>query len=147
MNYIEELRNKMIAAMKSGEKRKKEIYSFLLAEVKKAEKDCKAEFTEEMALKVLRKEQKGLISLLDIVTSEEAKADTNLQLEVLSDLLPKPFSEEEINLIVKETLAEMGMESFSIKEKGKVMKLLTAKIQGRADGKIINKILMSYIDK
>lgn len=61
---------------------------------------------------------------------------TNHELAVVAKYMPKQMSEEEVQRVVKETIAEVGAES--MKDFGKVMGAIMPKVKGQADGKLVN---------
>lgn len=63
----------------------------------------------------------------------------NAEIEVLQDYLPAQLSEEELSRMVDEAIAEAG--ASSPRDMGGVMKLLTPKTQGRADGKLVAELV------
>jgi hypothetical protein len=63
----------------------------------------------------------------DLVEKEEA------ELKILQSFMPAQMSEEEVEALIRELIAETG--AVSAKDMGKVMKALMPKIAGRADGK------------
>ena len=65
------------------------------------------------------------------------------ELEILSEYLPEPLSDEELMNIVEETIADLG--TTSKKEMGRVMKAVMEKVAGRADGKSVSRIVSSRL--
>src|SRR4030042_1471566 len=63
----------------------------------------------------------------DLVEKEEA------ELKVVQEFLPAQMSDEEVEALIKKAIAETG--AVSIKDMGKVMKILMPELTGRADGK------------
>lgn len=63
----------------------------------------------------------------DLVDKEE------LELIILKEFMPEQMSEEDIDALIKKIIAESG--AVSVKDMGKVMKVLMPQITGRADGK------------
>ena len=59
----------------------------------------------------------------------------NKEIEVLLSYLPEQLSEDEIQKIVEDAIAQTG--ASTIKDMGKVMGIVTAKAKGRADMKIV----------
>ena len=57
--------------------------------------------------------------------------------------MPKQLTKEEIELIVKDIIAELN--ATSIKDMGKVMKLAKEKIGASSDGKTINEVVKSLL--
>ncbi len=67
----------------------------------------------------------------------------NLELAILEEFLPKALSPEELEVIVKEAIAEIGATSMA--DMGKVMKIAQAKIAGRADGKVVSGVVRGLL--
>ncbi len=63
----------------------------------------------------------------DLVDKEEA------ELKVLQEFMPAQMSDEEVEALIKKAIAEAG--AVSVKDMGKVMKVLMPLITGKADGK------------
>lgn len=66
----------------------------------------------------------------------ELAAAERAEIEVLSAYLPKGLSAEEVSVLVKEAIAEAG--ATSRQQMGAVMKIVTAKAAGRADGRTLS---------
>lgn len=62
----------------------------------------------------------------------EAAANERAESEVLSDYLPKPLTDDELSQLVAAAISETG--ASGMKEMGKVMKVVNARVAGRADG-------------
>jgi len=73
----------------------------------------------------------------DLVTKEEA------ELAIVKSYLPEPLSDEELEDILKEIIADTGAQS--MKDMGKVMGAAKAKVGSRADGGRINKIVKNLL--
>ena len=63
----------------------------------------------------------------DLVEKEEA------ELKILQDFMPAQMSDEEVETLIQKAIADVG--AASVKDMGKVMKVLMPQITGRADGK------------
>ncbi|MDL0159350.1 GatB/YqeY domain-containing protein, partial [Clostridioides difficile] len=70
---------------------------------------------------------------------EDLIKETEGEIEVLKEYLPQQLSEEELEEIVKSTISEVG--ATSMKDMGKIMSVIQPKVKGRADGKLINKLV------
>ena len=66
----------------------------------------------------------------------ELAAKEKREMEVLEGFLPKPLPQEELEQLVRATIAELG--AASKKDMGPVIKAVQAKAAGRADGKTIS---------
>ena len=62
---------------------------------------------------------------------------------VIKEYLPKPLTEDELNTIIKEAIAEVG--ATTMKDMGKVMSVVSQRVNGRADGSIISKMVRGIL--
>ena len=136
---FEKIKSDMIKAMKDKDKFKLSVIRMIKASIDKERIDKKIEITDEVVIDVLAKELK---------TREESKLefskvgrtdlveDLDKEIEIIKEYLPEPLTEEEIDKIITETFKETG--ASSIKDMGKVMKLVTPKVKGRCDMKDVS---------
>ena len=73
----------------------------------------------------------------------ELAAKESREIAVLETFLPRPFSPEELELLVKATIQETG--ATSKKEMGPVIKAVQSKAAGRADGKTISALVAKLL--
>ena len=137
---LEQLQKDMIAAMKAGDKSRKEVISSLVSAVKKAGIDngCKDNITEDLVAKVLLKEQKTAKEMIDTcpASRKDLLEKYNYNYGVISEYAPKLITDQEkIKYMIVATLNEQGLETIK-KNKGVIMKALN----GRADMAIVNKV-------
>jgi uncharacterized protein YqeY len=66
----------------------------------------------------------------------DAAAKEQAEIEIVSAYLPQQLTEQEVETLVAETIAETG--ASSPRELGKVMAALMPKVRGRADGKLVS---------
>jgi hypothetical protein len=76
---------------------------------------------------------------------EDLAVDELFQAKVIEGYLPKMLSEEEILVEVKNAIQATG--ASSPQEMGKVMGVLTSKLAGKADGKIISSLVKQELSK
>ena len=62
---------------------------------------------------------------------------------VIKEYLPKPLTEDELNTIVKEVISEVG--ATTMKDMGRVMPIITQRVNGRADGSVISKMVRGIL--
>ena len=62
-----------------------------------------------------------------------------VELVILQSFLPEQLSEDEVRELVDSVVTELGANS--MKDMGGVMKLLTEKTRGRADGKLVSELV------
>ena len=127
MSKIDEVRSAMVAAMKAGDKERKAALSFLLSSLKNKAIDKRADLTEEA----------DRTDLLD---------ESEKRLSVLEEYAPKMMSEDEIKAVIREVLSGLGIEKPLPKDKGRIMKELMPKVKGKADGKVVNGLVASFME-
>ena len=147
MSKIEEVRADMVKAMKAGDKETKETLSMLLAALKNKAIDKRADLTPEEETQVIMKEIKQTKETLEMTPSDRTEIidECTKRLAVLEQYAPKMMDEAEIKEIVASVLAEMGLDAPTAKYKGKIMKNLMPKVKGKADGKLVNEIVSSFM--
>ena len=146
MSKIEEVRSDMVKAMKAGEKETKETLSMLLAALKNKAIDKRADLTEEEEDQVVLKEIKQTKETLEMTPADRTEIieECNRRLAVLEQYAPKMMDENEIKEVITATLAELGIEAPTAKDKGRIMKVLMPKVKGKADGKLVNELLGTF---
>lgn len=94
---------------------------------------------DEEVMEVLSREVKkrrDSVSQYEGAGRAELAEKEKKEVEILMKYMPKQLSAEEIEKIVEESIAESGAKSE--KDFGAVMKILSPKIKGRADGKQVS---------
>lgn len=138
---LEVLQKEMIAAMKAGSKLRKETISSLIGAIKKTAIDekCKDNITEELVNRVILKEKKTMQDMIDTcpATREDLLSEYEYKMATISEFVPKMMSEEEI----KETIVDILSYSEVDNNVGAIMKVVMPKLKGKAEGKLINKIV------
>lgn len=147
MNKIEEVRGAMIASMKAGNKADKESLSLLLAALKNKAIDKRADLTEEEEVQVILKEIKQTKETLELTPAERTDIieECMNRIKVLEAFAPKMMDADEITVIIKSVLSSLEIEVPTNKDKGRIMKDLMPQVKGKADGKLVNEILMTFM--
>ena len=133
--------------LQAGEKEKKETLSMLLAALKNKAIDKREDLTPEEETQVILKEIKQTKETLDMTPADRTEIieECNKRLAVLEQYAPKMMDEAEIKEVVASVLAEMGLDAPTAKDKGKIMKNLMPKVKGKADGKLVNEIVSTFM--
>ena len=147
MSKIEEVRTAMYAAMKAKDKDTKDTLSLLLAALKNKAIDKRADLTEEEEVQVILKEIKQTKESLEMTPSDRTDMieECKRRLAVLETFAPKMMDADEIKAVVESVLSELGITAPTAKDKGRIMKELMPKVKGKADGKLVNEIVGSYM--
>ncbi len=138
----ESLSEQMKAAMKSGDKDTLAFSRNLHAAVRKKEIDDKVDLDDAGVQKIigtLAKQRQDSIEQYRAGNREDLVAKEQAELKFLMSFMPTQMDEAEIRKVVEWAVAEA--KASSAKDMGNVMKLLMPKVQGRADGKLVNQIV------
>jgi len=147
MSKIDEIRKAMVDAMKAKDKERKDTLSLLLAALKNKAIDKRADLTEEEEAQVILKEIKQTKESLELTPADRTDLITEYKnrIAVLEEFAPKMMDADEIKAIVSEVLKGLGIETPTAKDKGRIMKDLMPKVKGKADGKLVNEIVGSFM--
>lgn len=147
MSKIDEVRSAMVAAMKAKDKDTKETLSALLAALKNKAIDKRADLTEEEEIQVILKEIKQTKETLEMTSSDRTDIidECKKRLAVLENYAPKMMDETEIKEVIASVLTKLEIETPVAKDKGRIMKELMPQVKGKADGSLVNQVLMGML--
>ena len=146
MSLKEQLFADLKTAMKEKDAIRKDTIQLIRSGILQIEKDNKVELDDEGVVEVVAKQLKSRRdSLPDFEKSgrEDLIEKLNKEIEVLLSYLPVQLTEDEIQKIVEEAITETG--AATIKEMGKVMGIVTPKVKGRADMKIVGSFVKKML--
>ena len=139
---LETLQKEMIAAMKAKNKIRKDTISSLISAVKKMAIDekCKDNITEDLANRVILKEKKTMQDMIDTCPADRVDTlnEYNQKMKIIEEFVPKMMNEEETRQAVYNIIASVDIPHSG---KGYLMKAIMPRLKGKADGKLINKIV------
>jgi hypothetical protein len=136
-----------VEALKAKNRAKSDFLSFVRAEIKNNAitlKKDKLEDTEVLA--VLKKQKKQLEEAKETIKDSQRQEEVkNLQneLAILDEYLPKQLSESELTLIIEQVIKETN--ASAIKDMGRVMKEVLAKVGAAADSKKVSDIVKAKL--
>ena len=147
MSKTDDVRKAMMAAMKSGEKERKNALSLLLAALKQKQIDKRAELTEEEENAIILKEIKQTQESIDTAPADRTDIieECKTKIAVYQEFAPKLMDEAEIRKVVETVIAGLNLSEVTPKEKGLIMKQLMPQVKGRADGGLVNKIVQEFL--
>ncbi len=138
MSLKEQLFADLKTAMKEKDTVRKDTVQLIRSGILQIEKDNKIELDDEGVIDVISKQLKSRRdSLPEFEKSgrQDLIEKLNKEIDILLSYLPEQLSEDEIQTIVADAIAETG--AATIKDMGKVMAVVTPKVKGRADNKIV----------
>jgi uncharacterized protein YqeY len=128
----------MKAAMRAKEPARLSAIRLILAAIKQKEVDERVELTDADVVAVLEKmvkQRRESIAQFESASRTDLAEVEKFELAVLGGYLPQQMSEPEIQKALEAAISESG--ATSVKDMGKVMALLKARLAGRADmGKV-----------
>lgn len=149
MSRIDEVRAAMVEAMKAKDKQRKDALSMLLAALKNFEIDKKdhTPITEDEANAVVKKEIKQTQETYDLAPAdrEDIREEAALRIAVYKEFAPEDMGVEQIKEVILSVLSELGIETPTAADKGRIMKVLMPKVKGKADGKAVNDTLAAMM--
>jgi uncharacterized protein len=134
MSVLEQVQSDVKDAMKAGERERVHALRLIVSELQKAAKEHGAD-----EVQVLQRERKRRLEAAEAYRDggrTDAAVAEEREAEIITSYLPAQLSDEELDAIVGDAVAESGASSPS--EMGKVMGLIMPKVQGRADGKRVS---------
>ena len=137
----EELMKDLKDAMKEKNTIKKDTVQMVRAAILQIEKDKGIQVEDDKILEIIAKEvktKKEALKDFERAQRQDLIDQTNQEIAVLQEYLPKQLSREEIKVEVEKIIAEVG--ATTMKDMGTIMKEAKAKMGASADGKTINEV-------
>ena len=145
MTKTEAVQKEMIAAMKAKDKERKESLTLLLSALKAKAKDKREALTEEEENTIILKEIKQTKETLETAPADrdDIIEQCKNRIAVYEAFAPQFMSEDEINALIDKVLADLGLYApLEPMAKGKIMKQLMPQVKGKADGGLVNQLVM-----
>ncbi len=147
MSIKEKLMQDLKAAMKSHDKIKKDTITMVRAAIKQIEVDKRVDLSDEEVIDIISKQYKERVSSIDEFKRggrDDLVAQTEEEIKIILEYLPKQLTDEELEDIIKEAIEKLSITTK--KQIGELMKEVMPKIKGKADGKKVNSIASKYLN-
>ena len=134
---IEDLKN----SMKNKDEIRKNTVQMVRAAILQIEKDKGIQVEDDKILEIIAKEvktKKDALKDFEKAERQDLIDQTNKEIEILQEYLPKQLSREEIKVELEKIITEIG--ATTMKDMGAIMKEAKAKMGASADGKTINEV-------
>jgi len=134
MSLKEQITEDMKAAMRSGDKSRLGVIRMITSVIKQREVDERIVLDDAQVLSVLEKmikQRKESVAQFQAGNRQDLVDKENAEIALLQGYLPTALNAGEIDALIAEAIAATG--AVSIKDMGKVMAIIKAKAQGRAD--------------
>jgi uncharacterized protein YqeY len=142
MTLIAEIEGELTDAMRSGDAERRDALRLILNALRSAEKELQRPLKEDEELQVLQRERKRRLEAAEAFRSggrEEQAEKEELELEVLEEFMPEPLSDDELEEIVDDVIAEVG--ATGMRDLGRVMADVMPQVAGRADGTAVTQLV------
>ncbi|MGH1374349.1 MAG: GatB/YqeY domain-containing protein [Cellvibrionaceae bacterium] len=146
MSLKDTIKDAMKAAMRAKEKERLGTIRMIQAEIKRIEVDERIEVDDERLLVVLDKmckQRRDSITQFDDAGRTELADIERAEMSVIQEFLPAALTDDELDAIVTQAVADSGAES--ARDMGKVMALVKPQVQGRADMGAISKLVKAKL--
>jgi uncharacterized protein YqeY len=142
MSLIARLEEELKEAMAAREAERRDTLRLILTSLRSAEKELQRPLLDLEELQVLQRERKKRAEAAEAFRAagrdQQAEAEER-ELAVLEEFMPTPLSEEELEEIVDDVIAEVG--ATSMRDIGRVMADVMPQVAGRADGSAVSQLV------
>jgi uncharacterized protein len=142
VSLIARIEAELKEAMAARDSDRRDTLRLILASLRSAEKELQRPLHDDEELQVLQRERKRRNEAAEAFRNggreEQAQAEEQ-ELAVLEEFMPEPLSEEELEEIVDDAIAEVG--ATSMRDIGRVMADVMPQVAGRADGSAVSQLV------
>jgi uncharacterized protein YqeY len=142
MSLIARLEDELKQAMVARDEPRRDALRLILSSLRSAEKELQRPLHDDEELQVLQRERKRRIEAAEAFRGggrEEQAQSEEEELAVLEEFMPAPLSEDELEEIIDDAIAEVG--ATSIRDLGRVMADVMPQVSGRADGSVVSQLV------
>jgi uncharacterized protein YqeY len=142
VSLITTIEDEIKEAMKAHDAERRDALRLIVNALKGSEKELQRPLSDDEELQVLQRERKKRVEAADAFRSggrEEQAATEERELSILEEFMPEPLTEDEIEEIIDDAIAEVGATSMA--DLGRVMADVMPQIAGRADGSTVSQIV------
>jgi uncharacterized protein YqeY len=142
MSLIARLEDELKQAMVARDAERRNTLRLILDSLRSAEKELQRPLHDDEELQVLQRERKKRNEAAEAFhaagRTDQAQKEEG-ELAILEEFMPEPLSEDEIDRIVDDAIAENG--ATSLRDMGRVMADVMPQIAGRADGSAVSQLV------
>ena len=142
MSLIARIEEELAAARRERNAERRDALALILSSLQSAEKELQRPLHDEEELQVLQRERKRRLEAAEAFRAggrEEQAASEERELDVLEEFMPEPLSEEDLETIIDDAIAECG--ATSMRDLGRVMADVMPQVAGRADGSAVSQLV------
>ncbi len=142
MSLIATIESDVKEAMRARDQERVDTLRLVLAALRSAEKELQRPLSDQEELQVLQRERKRRSEAAEAFRTggrAERAEQEERELAVIEAFMPEPVSEDELEQIVDDAIAETG--ATSIRDLGRVMADVMPQVSGRADGSEVSRLV------
>lgn len=142
MSLIGRLESELTDAMRARDDERRDALRLMLNALRSAEKELQRPLHDDEELQVLQRERKRRIEAAEAFRTagrDERVAVEEVELAILEEFMPPPLSEDELEEIVDDVIAEVG--ATNVRDIGRVMADVMPQVSGRVDGSVVSQLV------
>ena len=142
MTLIADIEGEHKDARRARDDARRDALALLLNALRSAEKELQRSLSQDESLQVLQRERKKRVEAMEAfeAAGRDEQADREeFELDVIEEFMPDQLTEEELEEIVDDVIAEVG--ATSLRDLGRVMADAMSRVSGRADGSVVSQIV------
>jgi len=142
MSLIARIEEELKDAMRAREQERTDTLRMTLASLRSAEKELQRPLKDDEELQVLQRERKRRTEAAEAFRAADRQEQADKEereLAVIEEFMPEPMSEEDIERIIDDAIAETG--ATSLRDLGRVMADVMPQVAGRADGSTVSQLV------
>lgn len=142
MKFKDKISENLRTAMKAGDSASVSGLRMILAAVKNREIEKRGELDDDEYIKVLStlaKQRGESIEMYEKGGRQDLVEREKAELALIRSFMPEQLSEDELSSLIDEAVAEVG--ALGPRDMGKVMKAVSPRVRGRADGKAVSDLV------
>ena len=142
MSLIVRIQEELSKAMRERDSERRDTLRLILSNLQSAQKELQRDLQEQEELQVLQRERKKRSEAAAAFReggAEERATKEERELAVIEEFMPEQLSEEELESIIDDVIAECG--ATSMRDLGRVMADVMPQVAGRTDGGHVSQLV------
>jgi uncharacterized protein YqeY len=142
VSLIARIEDELKTAMRERETLRRDALRLILSSLRDAEKELQRPLHDQEELQVLQRNRKRHLEAAEAYRAggnEERARGEEAELAVLEEFMPEPLSEDDLEAIIDDAIAENG--ATSMRDLGRVMADVMPQVAGRADGGMVSQLV------
>jgi len=148
MSLKEQIPNDIKNALRNKSTVELSVLRMLQSAIRNKEIDNKEKLSDEQVIEVVSsevKKRRDAASEFERVNRPDAAQKEKEEIEILLKYMPEQLGEDQIRAEVAKAIEESKADG--LKDLGKVMKTIMPRMKGKADGKLVNRVVREFLEK